>query len=182
VGQFESVAIAKNITLGANLSTGISVRGDAAQLKRLFSILLDNALKYTDAEGSVTLSLTQSSDFAAVTVEDTGIGIASESLPFIFRWFWHSEPRRERQHEGLGLGLAIAQSIVEQHGGRISVVSREGSGSSFQVSLPIDLENVKPKLVRGKGEIWENVQQTGKKAGSLLRFSRKQKESYLEEA
>jgi signal transduction histidine kinase len=163
VGQFESVAIAKNITLGANLSTGISVRGDAAQLKRLFSILLDNALKYTDAEGSVTLSLTQSSDFAAVTVEDTGIGIASESLPFIFRWFWHSEPRRERQHEGLGLGLAIAQSIVEQHGGRISVVSREGSGSSFQVSLPIDLENVKPKLVRGKGEIWENVQQLAKK-------------------
>jgi signal transduction histidine kinase len=150
IGRFEPIATAKEITLEVHLSPDISVKGDAAQLNRLFSILLDNAFKYTDAGGTVTLSLTKSSGVAVVTVEDTGIGIPSESLPFVFRWFWHSEPKRERQHEGLGLGLAIAQTIVEQHGGKISVVSREGIGSSFQVNLPVGLENVKP--LRGKAQ------------------------------
>jgi signal transduction histidine kinase len=140
VQKFEAIATAKKITLEVYLSPGISIKGDAAQLNRLFSILLDNALKYTDAGGKVTLSLTKARGVTVFKLEDTGIGIAPESLPFIFRWFWHSEPKRERQHEGMGLGLAIAQSIVERHGGKISATSREGIGSSFQISLPITSE------------------------------------------
>jgi signal transduction histidine kinase len=166
IRRFEPIATAKEITLEVHLSPDISVKGDAAQLNRLFSILLDNAFKYTDAGGSVTLSLTKSSGVAVVTVEDTGIGIPSESLPFVFRWFWHSEPKRERQHEGLGLGLAIAQTIVEQHGGKISVVSREGIGSSFQVNLPVGLENVKP--LRGKAVLRRQKAAMQKAEGNLF--------------
>jgi hypothetical protein len=70
-------------------------------------------------------------------VEDTGIGIPSEYLPFLFQRFWRSEQVRTRQEEGLGLGLAIAQTIVEQHGGKISVRSQVGVGTRFQVRFPL---------------------------------------------
>ena len=143
VKEFQLKATTKKITLEVRLSPEISVRGDVTQLKRLFSILLNNALKYTDAGGKVTISLSQSRGIAVVTVDDTGIGIPPESLPFVFQWFWHSEQKRERQEEGLGLGLAIAKAIVEQHEGKISVVSREGIGSSFQVCLPLERDYVK---------------------------------------
>ena len=151
VKEFQLKATTKKITLEVRLSPEISVKGDVNQLKRLFSILLNNALKYTDAGGKVTISLSQSRGIAVVTVDDTGIGIPPESLPFVFQWFWHSEMKRERQEEGLGLGLAIAQAIVEQHEGKISVVSREGIGSSFQVCFPIDQDYV--NLQRGKTEL-----------------------------
>ncbi len=134
---FDSIAQTKNITLEAHLSAGISVKGDSPQLNRLFSNLLDNALKYTEAGGSVTLSLTRSRGFAVVTVEDTGIGIPSEYLPFVFQRFWRSEQTRTQQQEGLGLGMAIAQTIVEHHQGKISVSSQVGVGTRFQVRLPL---------------------------------------------
>lgn len=137
VDRTESIALNKNITLETNLSTGVSVRGDAVQLYRLFFNLLENALKYTDAEGYVTLDLTQSRKSAVVTVQDTGIGIPPQDLPFVFQWFWHLEPTKDSQPEGFGLGLAIAQAIVKQHRGKISVTSQVRVGSCFQVQLPL---------------------------------------------
>jgi signal transduction histidine kinase len=70
-------------------------------------------------------------------VEDTGIGIPSEYLPFVFQRFWRSEQTRTQQQEGLGLGMAIAQTIVEHHQGKISVSSQVGVGTRFQVRLPL---------------------------------------------
>ncbi len=133
----EPIAQAKNITLETHLPTGISVRGDAVQLHRLFSNLLENALKYTSDGGIVTFNLIRARKFAVVIVQDTGVGIPPEDLPFVFQWFWHSEPTQERQPEGFGLGLAIARAIVRQHRGKISVTSQVGVGSCFQVSLPL---------------------------------------------
>lgn len=137
VRLFEPQAKAKEIALTSHLSDGISVRGDANQLKRLFSNLLDNALKYTAAGGSVVLSLSKKRWFAVVLVEDTGSGIAKEHLPFIFQRFWRADKARFRRVEGSGLGLAIALAIVQQHGGKIAVNSKVGVGSCFQVYLPI---------------------------------------------
>lgn len=133
----EPQAQAKNITIRSQLLTGISVKGEATQLRRLFSNLLENALKYTQAGGSVVLAMTKHQPFIVVRVEDTGMGIAAENLPFIFQRFWRSDRARSRLVEGSGLGLAIVQAIAQQHGGKITVSSQVGVGSCFQVYLPL---------------------------------------------
>ncbi len=135
--QFEPIAQLKGITFQAKLPAGLSVKGDVNQLSRLFSNLLENALKYTEAGGSVTLSLGKSRGNAVISVTDTGIGIAAEYLPFVFQRFWRSEQARSQQQEGLGLGLAIAQAIAQQHGGEITVSSKVGVGSCFRGRLPL---------------------------------------------
>ncbi len=132
-------AQAKEILLGTCLLTNVSVsvRGSAPQLYRLFSNLLDNALQYTPPGGRVILSTTRRRRFLEVSIQDTGIGIAPEDLPFIFQRFWRADKARSQRVEGLGLGLAIAQTIVQQHRGEITVRSQVGVGSCFQVRLPV---------------------------------------------
>lgn len=136
VSHFESTAQAKQINLVTHLTSDISVRGDFSQLNRLFLNLVENAIKYTEMGGQVTISLTQVKNSAVVTVEDTGIGIPSKYLPLLFQRFWRVEQNRNQQ-EGFGLGLAIAEAIVKQHQGTIEVISQVGVGSRFQVSLPL---------------------------------------------
>ncbi|HCI78412.1 MAG TPA: two-component sensor histidine kinase, partial [Ktedonobacter sp.] len=98
---------------------------------------LDNALKYTPYEGSVTLSLTQENDHAVITVNDTGIGISQEDIPHIFERFYRADRARTRNRGGSGLGLAIVQSIVQAHRGSVEVSSMPGKGSIFTVKLPV---------------------------------------------
>jgi signal transduction histidine kinase len=137
IAHFESIARTKRILLQADLSVNLEVRGDATQLNQLFSHLLSNAISYTDAGGSITLSVQPSQEWAIVSVEDTGIGIAPEDLPCIFQWFWRSQQAKIRYPDGFGLGLAIAETIVFQHGGKITVSDRLEGGSCFQVNLPL---------------------------------------------
>jgi two-component system OmpR family sensor kinase len=112
------------------------VSGDADQFKQVLVALLDNALKYTPPEGSVTLSLSADRQEATVTVSDTGIGIAPEDLPHIFERFYRADRARSREQGGSGLGLAIVESIVREHHGRINVRSVPGQGSTFAITLP----------------------------------------------
>lgn len=114
----------------------VSVRGNPARLQRLFSNLIDNAIKYTPDRGKITVTLDRVDKFALVRVEDTGIGIAREHIPLVFDRFWREESARSYQ-DGSGLGLAICQSIVRDIGGEITVSSQVGAGSCFQVRLPI---------------------------------------------
>ncbi|HCF86210.1 MAG TPA: hypothetical protein DEV72_13525 [Ktedonobacter sp.] len=113
------------------------VYGDADQLKQVLVALLDNALKYTPYEGSVSLSLTTDEHSAIVKVSDTGIGIAPEDVPHIFERFYRADRTRSRERGGSGLGLAIVQGIVYEHGGTIEVESTPGKGSVFMVRLPL---------------------------------------------
>ncbi|NJO43011.1 MAG: HAMP domain-containing histidine kinase [Cyanobacteria bacterium CRU_2_1] len=136
VERFESQAQLRGIQFQSQLLTNLSVSGDATQLDRLFSSLLDNAIQYTMTGGKVTLSMKRSKQNAVVSVEDTGVGIPPAYLPFIFRLFWHSE-RPSKEQNGHGLGLTIAQTIAKQHGGEIIVNSQVGVGSRFQVRLPL---------------------------------------------
>lgn len=113
------------------------IAGDKTAVSRLLNILLDNAVKYTPAPGSVELTLEEKEERAIITVRDTGIGIGDEDRPRIFERFYRADKARSRELGGAGLGLAIAQWIVEQHRGSIAVLSSPGQGSAFIVELPL---------------------------------------------
>ncbi|TMD99039.1 MAG: HAMP domain-containing histidine kinase [Chloroflexi bacterium] len=117
--------------------TPARVHGDADQLKQVLVALLDNALKYTPYEGSISLSLTTDEHFAIVKVSDTGIGISPDDLPHIFERFYRADRARSRNRGGSGLGLAIVQSIVLEYQGTIEAESAPGKGSTFTMRLPL---------------------------------------------
>lgn len=116
----------------------IVVKGDATRLAQVFSNLLNNAAKYTDEGGTIGLRCAVEDDRAIVKVSDNGIGIPEGMLSSIFDMFTQADSSLERAYSGLGVGLTLARSLVELHGGRISVSSAGlRQGSEFQVSLPI---------------------------------------------
>lgn len=115
--------------------TPIQIRGNADKLKQAIVVLLDNALKYTPSTGVISLSLTHENMLAHLAIHDNGQGIAPQDLPHIFERFYRADPARKSS--GSGLGLAIAQSIIQEHHGRIDVASTIGQGSTFTVILPI---------------------------------------------
>ncbi|MGE3073733.1 MAG: sensor histidine kinase [Dehalococcoidia bacterium] len=114
----------------------VEVDGDRARLRQLGTILLDNALKYTQPGGRVDLKCTQSGKWVELSVADTGPGIPTEEQSKIFDRFVRADSARTRATGGAGLGLAIAKWIAEAHGGRISVESEPGNGAKFTVRLP----------------------------------------------
>ncbi|MBE9216632.1 HAMP domain-containing histidine kinase [Plectonema cf. radiosum LEGE 06105] len=135
--SFETQAACKQLDFESRLSDSVLVKGDMHQLKRLFTNLLENSIKYTKTGGIVKLYLEKRKNFALVRVEDNGIGIPQEYIPLIFQRFWRTDTAHHQDTEGLGLGLAIVQAIVQKHRGRINVKSQVGVGSSFQVYLPL---------------------------------------------
>jgi two-component system, OmpR family, manganese sensing sensor histidine kinase len=137
IERFEPQAHAKGVDFEDQLLTNVVIKGSATELERLFSNLLENAIKYTSAEGKITLKMHKSKKNIVVSVNDTGIGIPRQYSPFIFQRFWRSEQARSQEQDGFGLGLAIAQTIAKQHGGEITVKSQVGVGTCFQVHLPL---------------------------------------------
>jgi two-component system, OmpR family, sensor kinase len=119
---------------------------DASRIRQLILNLVTNAVKYTPAGGSVRMQLGAGNGRVALSVADTGIGIAPGDLPHIFDRFWRADSARTRTGErpGAGLGLAICKWIAEAHGGQIDVVSRPGRGTTFTVTLPRDLPSASP--------------------------------------
>lgn len=115
----------------------VIVKGNADLLKQAIANLLTNACKYTLPEGTVWLRLLHQYQRLLIQVEDTGIGIPEADLPQIFDRFYRVDEERTREKGGYGLGLAIAQQIVEAHGGQLTVSSQVGKGSLFQIELPL---------------------------------------------
>ena len=113
------------------------VKGNEARLRELFMNLLDNAIRYTPAPGTVSVSFRREGQMAVVAITDTGIGIPAEDIPFIFDRFYRVDKSRSRAEGGTGLGLAICRHIAEAHGGKIEVESQVGVGSTFSVWLPL---------------------------------------------
>ncbi len=136
--ELAPAAAAKGLALTLDLPDHeVRVIGDRTDLRRLFLLLADNAIKYTEA-GSITLSLASDDFHVRVEVRDSGIGIDSAALPHIFDRFWRADKVRSRSEGGAGLGLSLASQIVQHHGGTISVESRPDHGSVFTVQLRAD--------------------------------------------
>jgi signal transduction histidine kinase len=126
----------KDIELFSVLKDAIILDGDERQLKRLFSSILDNAIKYTNRKGKVTVSARKDQRFAVISVSDTGMGIEDGELPYIFDRFY--QVKKSRTPNGsFGLGLSIAKSVADVHKGVITVESVSGKGSTFIISLPL---------------------------------------------
>jgi signal transduction histidine kinase len=132
------LAEAKQVKFSADLDgKDLVVEGDSYALRRLFLILIDNAVKYTPPGGSVSLRLRRSNGSAVAEFWDTGIGVSADDLPHIFERFYRADKARSRDVGGVGLGLSIARWVAEAHRGSIEVQSTSGSGSVFRVRLPL---------------------------------------------
>jgi signal transduction histidine kinase len=136
----------KGQTLDATLDGPLPVRGNGPTLQRALDSLLDNAVAHTPAGGAIRLTARRARGTAALTIRDTGPGIAPEHLPHLFEPFYRVDPARVSDGDvrHAGLGLSRAARIARAHDGRLTVESRVGAGSAFTLSLPLD---------RGRGAI-----------------------------
>lgn len=132
----EAVIFEKHIKLSYEIEPHLTVRGNIEQIKQVVMILLDNGIKYTNPEGSISVTLKKRHHDIVLSVTNTGEGIAPEHLEQIFDRFYRTDPSRSRKHGGYGLGLAIAKSIVEQHKGKIYARSTLHEATTFYVHLP----------------------------------------------
>ena len=114
------------------------IEADGQRLSRVLYNLLQNALRHTPSDGTITLRTSTSAEGVEVAVIDTGEGIAAEDLPHVFDRFYRGEKSRSRERGGSGLGLAIARGIVEAHGGRIWAEANPGGGTIFRFTLPVE--------------------------------------------
>lgn len=137
--SYEKIALAKGISLSQSITPGLKINGDRKQLLSVFSILIDNAIKYSKDHGHVYVALEKNSDHkkqgVKLIVKDTGIGIPETELKHIFERFYRLESSRSKETGGYGLGLAIAKEIIDQHKGTIQVDSIEKVGTTFVVEL-----------------------------------------------
>ncbi len=106
-------------------------------IERVVVNLVSNAVKFTPDGGRVEVRLSSSGDSATIEVRDSGIGIPEEERGQIFSRFFRSSVAQKQAIPGSGLGLSIARAVVEKHGGRVELESRDGDGTTFRVSLPI---------------------------------------------
>jgi signal transduction histidine kinase len=125
-----------HLELGSNLPTAL---GDPWRLEQVLSILLANAMNYTPQGGTIAIRTSWQEDdrqeWVTFTVEDTGLGITAEELPHVFERFYRGTAGRQSGAPGTGLGLAICKEIVDRLGGRITVESEPGHGTTFTVWL-----------------------------------------------
>ncbi len=139
VQQAEAAARKRGVALSVVLpDRPLRIRHDPLRIGQVVSNLVGNALKFTPRGGTVTVTVSSVRTGARITVADTGIGIDATEIPFIFDRFYRGARSNEARGSGSGLGLAIVRSIVDMHGGRISVESRLGKGTTFVVTLPAD--------------------------------------------
>jgi heavy metal sensor kinase len=136
MAQVEPLAQARDQELRLICGETLPIRGNEDDLIRLFLNLLDNAIRYSPRGAQIVVRCEQRNSQLAISVADTGPGIAPEHLPHLFERFFRVNRGRSRAQGGSGLGLAIAQTIVSAHGGRLTVESKLGQGSTFTALLP----------------------------------------------
>ena len=135
--NIEALAQDKGLKFTVDAKEDLTVSGDKVKLRQLFINILENAVRYTPADGNISVSLVEKDSNAVVSISDTGIGIPPEHLSHIFERFYRVDKARARADGGVGLGLAIAKIITESHKGKIEVESEVGKGTTFKISIPL---------------------------------------------
>ena len=144
VDTFAPLAEEAQVELSASYADRpCEVQGDKSSLCRVFSNLLDNAIKHTPAGGRVSVDV-RAGEKCTITVRDTGRGIEPEDLPHVFERFYRGDRARSRETGGSGLGLSICKQIVENHRGSISIRSQPGRGTDVTIELPLAAEHGGP--------------------------------------
>jgi heavy metal sensor kinase len=133
--MYDPLADERGIQLTIDSSQPVTIAGDPSRLRQLVTNLLDNAIRFTNPGGSVTIHVESIDGRAILRIKDTGIGIPAEHLPHIFERFYQADAARASG--GGGLGMSICSWIVKAHGGTIEADSEEASGTEFTVSLPL---------------------------------------------
>jgi signal transduction histidine kinase len=137
-------ADAKGIAVESSLDSGLDLLADRDRLQQVIWNLLSNAVKFTPSGGRISIRARRDAAAVSVSVQDTGIGISEEHLPYIFQRFWQADTGASREFPGLGIGLALARHLVELHGGTIKATSGgPGHGSTFTVALPAGQHNTR---------------------------------------
>ncbi len=140
VDLFSPLAGERGILLTLVPGEAVSMVGDSGRLRQVLANLLDNAIKYTPAQGTVEVSLSRIGGCARLRVADSGVGISVEHLPRLFDRFYRVDRSRSRTGvNGVGLGLAICRSIVEAHAGTLRVESQPGKGTTVLLDLPVEV-------------------------------------------
>ncbi len=135
--DFSAKAQAKEIVIKRDFpDTGPELFADGGRLRQVFGILLDNAVKYSEDKGEVTVALQLEADAVRVTVSDRGIGLSEDELRHVFVRYYRSK-RAQKHESGTGLGLPVAKAIVEAHDGEITLEARQGGGIVATVILPL---------------------------------------------
>lgn len=132
---FESVIYEKGKTLQSDIESDLYIYGNKESLKQLIGILLDNAVKYSDEAGTISVTLKQAHDMITLSVHNTGKPIDENHVPRLFERFYRVDEARAKKDGGYGLGLAIAKRITESHKGKITVSSSKDEGTTFTVLL-----------------------------------------------
>lgn len=127
----------KNIKINSDIEDKVLILGDKGKITQLIRIFLDNAIKYTNEDGHIDISLKKDKKNILLSIKDNGIGISDVDLDKIFDRFYRCDEARSRTEGGNGLGLNIAKSIVEYYNGKINTNSEIGKGTEFEISLPI---------------------------------------------
>jgi signal transduction histidine kinase len=151
IQRFHPLASSGRVHIDLQVQPGLPVIwGDGDRVSQVFTNLMDNALKFTPSGGRIVLAMSVRDGWACTAITDSGPGIPPQALDHIFERFYQADRARQggRKH-GAGLGLAIAREIVQVHGGRITVRSRPGEGTTFEVYLPL-CTGAAPTLSRRK--------------------------------
>ena len=130
----------RNVTLESAVDADVWTQGDKQQLSLLLRNLLDNAVRYTQEEGTVRLEVARREDQVVIIVSDDGIGIPLKAQARVFERFFRVDEARTRDQGGTGLGLAIVRHVADLYGGRVELRSEFGEGSTFMVYLPASAE------------------------------------------
>jgi two-component system OmpR family sensor kinase len=149
VRSARTLALAKNIKLTCEVTQELPIHADESLLRRMILNLLDNAIKYTSANGSVSVTCRQGGNEYTLSITDTGSGIPTEMQPRIFERFFRVDKARSRSEtdgSGAGLGLSIARWIAEAHFGRLELTRSDVTGSTFTAFLPIAARNNDPRV------------------------------------
>jgi two-component system sensor histidine kinase SenX3 len=136
VARHRLTAEGAGVALRCADTNGLVVRGDRLQLVSAVSNLVDNAVKYSNPGGSVQLAAEEHDDVVEITVVDQGVGIPARDIDRVFERFYRVDRARSRETGGTGLGLAIVRHVATNHGGDVTVRSREGEGSTFILRIP----------------------------------------------